>query len=137
MLPLLEHVADGAEYTIAGSRDILADRYNMTEEERSQRLPSGAANTFYNRLAWAKTYLERAGLLIKIKRGVFKISNTGIELLRNPPERIDINYLQRFDAFNEFRKKSTDTDTERNTLSFPQENEATPEEALYLAYKDL
>lgn len=52
MLPLLEHVADGAEYTIAGSRDILADRYNMTEEERSQRLPGGAANTFYNRLAW-------------------------------------------------------------------------------------
>jgi len=137
MLPLLEHVADGAEYTIAGSRDILADRYNMTEEERSQRLPSGAANTFYNRLAWAKTYLERAGLLIKIKRGVFKISNTGIELLRNPPERIDINYLQRFDAFNEFRKKSTDTNTESNTLSFPQENEATPEEALDLAYKDL
>lgn len=64
MLPLLEHVADGGEYTIAGARDILADRYNMTEEERSQRLPSGAANTFYNRLAWAKTYLERAGLLI-------------------------------------------------------------------------
>ena len=79
MLPLLEHVADGAEYTIAGSRDILADRYKMTEEERSQRLPSGAANTFYNRLAWAKTYLERAGLLIKVKRGVFKISSRGID----------------------------------------------------------
>jgi len=59
MLPLLEHVADGAEYTIAGSRDVLADRYDMTDQERNQRLPSGAANTFYNRLAWAKTYLER------------------------------------------------------------------------------
>lgn len=106
MLPLLEHVGDGAEYTIAGSRDILADRYNLSEEERSQRLPSGAANTFYNRLAWAKTYLERAGLLIKVKRGVFKISPTGIALLRNPPEKIDINYLQRFEAFNEFRKKN-------------------------------
>ena len=137
MLPLLEHVADGAEYTIAGSRDILADRYNMTEEERSQRLPSGSANTFYNRLAWAKTYLERGGLLIKIKRGVFKISTAGIELLRNPPERIDINYLQRFDAFNQFRKKSTDTNTDNIEPSLPKENEATPEEALDLAYKEL
>jgi len=113
MLPLLEHVADGADCTIAGSRDILANRYNMTEEERNQRLPSGAANTFYNRLAWAKTYLERAGLLIKIKRGVFKISDTGTKLLRNPPEQIDINYLQRFNAFNEFRKKSTVNSTDK------------------------
>ena len=39
--------------------------------------------------------------------GVFKISSTGIDLLRNPPERIDINYLKRFDAFNEFRKKAS------------------------------
>lgn len=137
MLPLLEHVANGAEYTIAGSRDILADRYNMTEEERGQRLPSGAANTFYNRLAWAKIYLERAGLLIKVKRGVFKISSTGIDLLRNPPERIDINYLQRFDAFNDFRKRTTDTNTDNIEPSLPKENEATPEEALDLAYKDL
>jgi restriction system protein len=137
MLPLLEHVADGAEYTIAGSRDKLADRYNMTEEELSQRLPSGAANTFYNRLAWAKTYLERAGLLIKIKRGVFKISETGIDLLRNPPERIDINYLQRFDAFNEFRKKPADINTDNVEPPVPTKNEATPEEALDLAYKDL
>jgi restriction system protein len=137
MLPLLEHVADGSEYTIAGSRDILADRYNMTDEERSQRLPSGAANMFYNRLAWAKTYLERAGLLIKIKRGVFKISDTGLELVQNPPDRIDISYLQRFDAFNEFRKKSSGNASENIEPSIPQENEATPEESLDLAYKDL
>ena len=137
MLPLLEHVGDGAEYTIAGSRDILADLYNLSEEERSRRLPSGAANTFYNRLAWAKTYLERAGLLIKVKRGVFKISTTGIALLRNSPEKIDINYLQRFEAFNEFRKKTTELNTDNIEPSLPKENEATPEEALDLAYKEL
>ncbi len=137
MLPLLEHVADGAEFTIAGSRSTLADRFNMTEEELNQRLPSGAANTFYNRLAWAKIYLERAGLLTKIKRGVFKISDTGVELLRNPPERIDINYLKRFDAFNEFRKKPTDANTDSIETSFAKDNSATPEEALDLAYKDL
>lgn len=137
MLPLLEHVADGAEYTIAGSRDVLADRYSMTEEERSQRLPSGAANTFYNRLAWAKTYLERAGLLVKVKRGVFKISQSGTELLRNSPERIDINYLQRFDEFNEFRNKVTDIKAEACEPSVSKDGNATPEEALDLAYRDL
>ncbi len=67
MLPLLSHVADGNEHTIAGSRDILAQQFNLTEEERKQGLPSGAANTFYNRLAWAKTCLERAELITEIK----------------------------------------------------------------------
>ncbi len=88
MLPLLSHVADGNEHTIAASRDILADQFNLTEEERKQRLPSGAANTFYNRLAWAKTYLERAELITKIKRGVFVISPRGREVLADRPDRI-------------------------------------------------
>jgi len=137
MLPLLEHVADGAEYTIAGSRDVLADRYSMTEDERNQRLPSGVANTFYNRLAWAKTYLERAGLLIKVKRGVFKISDAGTNLLRNPPARIDINYLQRFDTFTAFRKRATGGTIDVIEPQPVGEPEATPEEALELAYKNL
>jgi restriction system protein len=76
-------------------------------------------------------------LLLKVKRGVFKISTSGIDLLRNPPERIDINYLQRFDAFNEFRKKTTEINTDTVEPSLPKENKATPEEALELAYKDL
>lgn len=137
MLPLLEFVADGSEFTIAGCRDVLADRYNMTEEERNQRLPSGAANTFYNRLAWAKTYLERAGLLVKVKRGVFKISESGSELLKNPPPKIDTLYLQRFAAFNEFRSKGTETSIDSDAVSLPKEVRATPEEALDIAYKNL
>lgn len=32
MLPLLTHVANGDEYTIADSRDILADQLNLTED---------------------------------------------------------------------------------------------------------
>ena len=42
-------------------RQAVADQLNLSEEKRKQRLPSGAANRFYNRLASAKTYLERAG----------------------------------------------------------------------------
>jgi restriction system protein len=137
MLPLLKHVADGAEHTIAASRDLLADQCGLTAEDRSQRLPSGAANTFYNRLAWAKTYLERAGLLIKVKRGLFKISDVGRELLRNPPDRIDVGYLMRYEEFNAFRKKPADTDEDTSEPSMAKTMSVTPEEALDIAYKDL
>ena len=51
MLPLIRHVADGHEYTIAGSRDVLAEQSSLSKEDRKERLPSGAANRFYNRIA--------------------------------------------------------------------------------------
>ena len=136
MLPLLSHVADGNEHTIAASRDILADQFNLTEEERKQRLPSGAANTFYNRLAWAKTYLERAELITKIKRGVFVISPRGREVLADRPDRITIGYLQRFPEFEEFRKKGTSVDNEP-TSSDTIDRSETPEEELDNAYEKL
>ena len=87
-------------------RAAVADQLNLSEEKRKQRLPSGAANRFYNRLAWAKTYLERAGLIEKIRRGCFRISPVGKEVLANPPKRIDINFLNQFPGFADFRKKA-------------------------------
>lgn len=137
MLPLLLHTSDGKEYTLAGSRDLLAKKFQLTEEELSQKLPSGVANTFYNRLAWAKIYLERAGLITKVRRGVFQISVAGVEVLKNPPDRIDIAYLDQFPEFKGLREKSGGgeqgqaTEPESKTLS------STPEEALDLAYKNL
>lgn len=137
MLPLLAHVADGNEYTIAGCRDLLADEFNLTEEERKQRLPSGAANRFYNRLAWAKTYLERAGLIEKVRRGVFKISPVGIEVLTSEPDRIDITFLHKFPSFAEFRKKGTSNGSHTEQPGASIESDATPEEALDNAYQRL
>ena len=69
MLPFLQLIADGNEHTVALSRDPLARQFELTEEERKERLPSNAANRFHNRIAWAKTYLERAGLITKTRRG--------------------------------------------------------------------
>ena len=115
MLPLLQHIADGNEYTIAGSRDILAAHFNLTAEERKERLPSGAANRFYNRLAWAKTYLERAGLIQKIRRGCFTISPAGKQVLADSPELIDIHFLSQFPGFAEFRKKGCSTPSTSTT----------------------
>ena len=136
MLPLLAHIADGRQHTIAASRDILADRFNLNDEERKQRLPSGAANKFYNRLAWAKTYLERAGLITKIKRGVFTISPRGKEVLTNPPKRITMSFLQQFPEFVVFRKKGTSSeDTTSSTI--PSDQSETPEEELENAYEKL
>ena len=62
MLPVLEACAEG----VVSTRDVtakLADRFELTDAEREQLVPSGRQATFSNRINWAKTYLKQAGLV--------------------------------------------------------------------------
>jgi len=47
-----------------------------------------------NRVAWAKVYLAQAGLLASSRRGHFQITDRGREVLKAPPTRIDIKFLE-------------------------------------------
>ena len=47
-----------------------------------------------------------------VRRGCFKISPAGAEVLANPPERIDIAFLDQFPGFAEFRKKSPSNESQ-------------------------
>ncbi len=131
MLPLLELVGDGVERSIASVRQPLAERFGLSEDERKELLPSGQQPRFNNRIAWAKVYLERAGLCTKTRRGHFKISTLGTDVLKNPPERIDIAFLSRFPGFDDFRSKQE----EQEQISVSEDR--TPEETLEAAYQSI
>lgn len=92
MLPLLECIADGNEYKMRKVTDDLAIKFGVTEEEQKELLPSGAAPVFYNRTAWAKTYLKKAGLIDSPKQGIVKISNLGKDVLKSKPKSINKNF---------------------------------------------
>ncbi|MCB9832527.1 MAG: winged helix-turn-helix domain-containing protein [Planctomycetes bacterium] len=62
MLPLLELAADGQLHPIKEASAALADRFDLTEEEREQRLQSGQMTVIRSRVGWAKSYLRKAGL---------------------------------------------------------------------------
>lgn len=71
MLPLLKVVADGREYRLRDAVELLTEEFHLTNEERQQLLPSGRYSTFDNRIAWAKTYLKKAGLIDQPRRAFF------------------------------------------------------------------
>jgi restriction system protein len=77
----------------------------LTEDELRQLLPSGRQSTFRNRIAWARTYLSKAGLLASPKRAHFHITEAGLKTLAAQPTRIDINYLNAFPEFLNFRTR--------------------------------
>ena len=69
-------------------------------------LPSGRQTTFANRTAWANVFLQRAGLLEKAGRGVYRITDEGRACLAEAPERIDMRFLERYPAYAEWRRRS-------------------------------
>ncbi|PLV59913.1 restriction endonuclease [Thermotoga sp. KOL6] len=131
MLPLLEFASDGKEHSRREAIDYLAGKFGLTEEERKIMLPSGQQTIFESRVGWAKVYLTKAGLLCTTRRGYFKITERGLEVLKNPPEKIDVKYLLRFPEFIEFRKKGGISKEESNS------SKNTPEELIAIGYQRL
>ena len=140
MLPILEFAADGAEHRVAEAVEALSARFKLSSEEREELLPSGTQYVISNRIAWARTYLKKAGLLADPRRSHFQITERGREVLASKPEKIDTSYLRRYPEFAEFQHKSnkkvgmdgqgTDHDSEPSAY-------ATPEEALEYGYQKL
>lgn len=131
MLPVLRIAQDGNEHRLADCRPQLAEQFALTTEEQLELLPSGQQSRFNNRVAWAKVYLERAGLLAKTRRGYFRITDQGNAVLRDPPERIDIPFLKQFPSFEDFRAKTPEEAREESV------DEKTPEESLQFAYQTI
>jgi restriction system protein len=100
--PILEHGALG-ERGIREATDTMCDAFELTAEEREQLLPSGAQRTISNRVAWAVTYLVKAGLLVRPRRGCFVTTDEGRRLLSSHAGRIDLSLLSRFDGVRSFR----------------------------------
>lgn len=84
-LPMLKLAADGQVWSLADAREELAKHFQLTEEDIEELLPSGRQARFANRVAWAKVYLERGGLLSSSKRAHFQITDRGREVLKRAP----------------------------------------------------
>lgn len=135
MRPLLEAHSDGAEHKNRDLVNSLANRFNLTEEERREMLPSGRAKLFDNRVGWSKSHLSKAGLLQSPRRAISLITEQGQQVLAENPERIDLKTLNQFQAHREFRKQHETTE-ELATDAVPNidQEKQTPEEALENAY---
>jgi len=136
MLPLLQYISDSKEHKMRDVTEQLAVQLGVTEEERKELLPSGAAPVFYNRTAWAKTYLKKAGLIDSPKQGIVVISKRGLEVLKKNPATIDVKFLKQFSEFIEFQ--TTKGEDESVGMDKVEDiSTETPEEALETAYQKI
>lgn len=119
--------------------DKLSDRFKLSADDLKEMLPSGIQSTFVNRIGWASTYMKKAGLLEPTRRGFYKITKRGQDLLKKMPPKIDVKLLKQYPEFQEFQQlkgtKRGDKKSENgHALSI---ESATPSEALERAYENL
>ena len=128
----LRAVQDGELHTARDVREIIASEMNLSLADRSELLPSGKQSTFDNRVAWARTYLDKAGLIETPTRGKYRITENGKKALASG-EEINIKYLEKSKAFLEFH-----TATASNTVeTTEQEKTDSPMEALDTAFQQV
>lgn len=116
MLPLLRAVAKRKkEIRVPDVVEELAAELHLSSEALNATYASGT-RIFPDRLHWAKSYLNRAGVLESARRGYFKISDRGEELLKENLQRIDNKVLARYPEF-AWAKSSSESSAATQTTS--------------------
>ena len=104
MLPLLRLAGDRNPHFLSDATDTLAAEFALTQDEVAELLPSGKYPRFRQRVGWAKTYLNKALLLAYGDKGAFFITERGLSVLAEQPQRVDIKFLLKYDEFRQFRE---------------------------------
>jgi restriction system protein len=133
MLPVLR-AATAGEQRIGVVVQSLAGELGLSEAARAALLASGRQTIFANRVHWAKTYLAKAGLVEATKRGHFRLTQRGADVLGANPERIDNRFLSRFEEFRQFSDRSAQS-TAEEVVPEPAAAEQTPDEIMRAAHR--
>ena len=138
MLPALRAFAAGEETPLSTIRERVATAERLSAEAVRELLPSGRQSRFGNRVNWAVIYMERAGLLTRVRRGVYRVTADGEHLLSQAPSRIDLDVLGTYPAFADWSRQAKESSPEKDAPPGRHGDlSETPEEALDRAARQL
>jgi restriction system protein len=137
MLPVLRLAGDQQEHSLSEMRRRIAADLNLSPLDMVRRLASDSQTVFASRIAWAVQFLKQAGVLRSVKRGVYRITERGLMLLKEQPSEINVKTLRRFPEFVEFQQRGSELDQTTVPPAPLNESKATPEESLENSYQIL
>lgn len=118
-LPILKALKHGNEQKTSDLPDQILDSgfISLTSDEASERLDSGELR-YHNRVFWAVSYLSQGKFVVRPSRGMVKITQKGLDFLKNNPEKFTLKMLeadQDFQAYVPTRSKKDDSTTDVDT----------------------
>ncbi len=132
----LKALSDGQTHKAKEVREYIAAEMHISAEDLAELLPSKRQSTFDNRVAWARTYLDRAGLIDTPSRGQYCITSEGEKALKSG-ETIDLKYLERYQSFTEFHSLSQNGSANETVNQAKEAEEKSPMELLDEAFKNV
>lgn len=115
--PILEFASDQKEHSLNEVRDYLTEHFQLTDEAKSERVPSGTQTKFDNRIYWTKSYFGKAKLIKNTKRAHFRITELGIKFLNKFSSNLTIKDLKTIDEFREFREGANSEEKTETTTT--------------------
>lgn len=135
---LMRPVLAAAEHGEIRMKDVVervCDLCGLTPAESDERMKNGQ-RLIGNRVAWARIYLVKAGLLRATRRGFVDITDQGRAALTTHPRRIDNTVLKTYPSFHDFiaRDGTPDGSGNGNGGTIETTSTETPEERLRTAH---
>ena len=115
--PVLKYSSEHNEISLNEIREFLTQHFTLSDEEKAERVPSGAQTKFDNRIYWTKSYFSKAKLIENTKRSHFKITDRGRSFLANFSDYISINDLKTIGEFRDFNEGTTSTGEQNPTIT--------------------
>ena len=100
----------------------------VQEEERSRIYANNPKKVFKDRIAWARTYLKKAGLIESPQSATSKITAEGKKVAKSKLDKLNLKFLEQYESFREFRH--IDNLNEVESKSEKIETVQTPDEML-------
>jgi restriction system protein len=137
MLPVLKLLGDKKDYQSKEIKDYICKEFKLTQKEMEEKLPSSnSISLISNRVAWAEAHMKMAGIIESPRRGFYRITNDGVNVLKKTPEKINLKFLQSFEEYK--RKKAEWKNKEKEDSQENEEiNSLTPDEMLELGHKKI
>ncbi len=128
-IPALKLLTENDSLKLNEFEPPLGRKFGLSEDELSQEYESGNGKIFYDRISWALSYMNMAGLVQKPKRGTYQISDMGKKQLKSP---------ENINAFIEAQIKKREPVKREKASSIEIVNaDLTPQEELYESFSKI
>ena len=118
MLRPILSLAVSEPVTRRSATEAMEKNFNLTDEEKASRIPSGSSTYAASRAGWAMTFLTKGGLLEKVAPKQYRATERGKAFLSAHPESINVKDLQTIDGWDDaWQRKKPSGGDEGSALS--------------------
>ena len=129
--PVLKFLSSGDVQDLKNTCNYVADYFNLSPEDRIEKIKSGRATKVYDRTQWTMTYLRQSGLIESPKRGRYLITQKGLDMLSTG--KTELNQKDLCEVSPEFEKflhgKKVEQNNAETSANEQQNTDDTPTEA--------